>query len=441
MLDDVADGLAQDARGLHVGARRQRLRQLVGRRVQSASMPACARRDTTSARQSPSASISCTGLPVRPRTDRRISSSASRASVEMRSDSLVCTMVSSLAPRSSCRSAAMRLRSRSVTCSTRSSASCVKLRSISAVASRTRASRCSLALFGRLQRAALLLQQAQARPAPSSPAWQCCASCASSGRDAELLRRVLHGQRQRGHAQQQRHRPERAALRAALRAQVERGRGQRLQRQQHVPDAGHRVQPLRPGQHQASAASAAHCSGSADVDPAVAPLRIAQQELHAGQRQQRQHRRTAGTRRRALSKRHVAQPQPRVDDAPSRPTARRSRPGGCRAGSIQPSTNMKPPISSSVALSACGTRDVQRVLARMLRRQRAMRPDLAAPTGRRRAGATPPAPARGRPPSGRACSGPGRSAPAGRLTSCGWLQLRVIGSLMRPPLCTSWPFR
>jgi hypothetical protein len=36
----------------------------------------------------------------------------------MRSESLVCTMVSSLAPRSSCRSAAMRLRSLSVTCST-----------------------------------------------------------------------------------------------------------------------------------------------------------------------------------------------------------------------------------------------------------------------------------------------------------------------------------
>jgi hypothetical protein len=56
-----------------------------------------------------------------------MSSSASRASAEMRWLSLVWTIVSSFAPRSSCRSAAIRLRSFSVTCSTRSSASCEKL--------------------------------------------------------------------------------------------------------------------------------------------------------------------------------------------------------------------------------------------------------------------------------------------------------------------------
>ena len=52
---------------------------------QSISMLAWPSRDTVSARQSASASGSRSGLPVRPRTDRRISSSASRASVEMRS--------------------------------------------------------------------------------------------------------------------------------------------------------------------------------------------------------------------------------------------------------------------------------------------------------------------------------------------------------------------
>ena len=116
VLDDVADRLAQDARGLHEGARRQ---QVLGRpRAGCASRPRSSpgrAAQMVSARQSASASARRIGLPVRPRTDSRISSSASRASSEMRSLSLVWTMVSSLAPRSSCRSAAMRLRSCSVT--------------------------------------------------------------------------------------------------------------------------------------------------------------------------------------------------------------------------------------------------------------------------------------------------------------------------------------
>ena len=134
VLDDVADRLAQDRawsarrRAPAAGAAR-----LLGRRC--ASRPRLRPGSGATRLGAPVGQRvgSRTGLPVRPRTDSRISSSASRASVEMRSLSLVCTMVSSLAPRSSCRSAAMRLRSCSVTCSTRSSASCAKLRSISVV--------------------------------------------------------------------------------------------------------------------------------------------------------------------------------------------------------------------------------------------------------------------------------------------------------------------
>ena len=80
---------------------------------QSTSMPAAVRRDTVSARQSASTSATGSGCAFRLRTDRRISSSASRAWLLTAGSvcPLACTSDSSLAPRSSCRSSAMRSRS------------------------------------------------------------------------------------------------------------------------------------------------------------------------------------------------------------------------------------------------------------------------------------------------------------------------------------------
>ena len=86
VLDDVAGGLAQDARGLHVGARRQRLRRCPRSGAShSASMPACARREHHLGAPVAQRVGQAHRLAGEPRTDSRISSSASRRQREMRS--------------------------------------------------------------------------------------------------------------------------------------------------------------------------------------------------------------------------------------------------------------------------------------------------------------------------------------------------------------------
>ncbi len=101
---------------------------------------------------------------------------------------------------------------------------------------------------------------------------------------------------------------------------------------------------------------------------------------------------------------------------------------------------MKPPISSSVALSACGTATFNATCRACL--------PASAECGPISSADSPPA----RWVDATRCSawpttfrssefGPGPISPAGRPTSCGWLQFCVIGSCIWPPLWISWPFR
>ncbi len=283
VLDDVADRLAQDARRLHVGARRQR--SAAAPRTGSSIRPRCRpapSRDTTSARQSPSASVSRTGLPVSPRTDSRISSSASRASVEMRSLSLVCTIVSSLAPRSSCRSAAMRLRSR-----------CGHLLD---------------AHFGELREVALDLGGGLAHPrfervatrfgGAAAPSRTTCTSrrptamkvtgttkCSTwMPRHGQLvvLHRELDDDDQRHQRHQHHHQPELLAVRAPREPQVDPRRDQHLDAEQHVPGVGQHEDAVGARQREARRHHRA-LHEQRHVDRALHESRVAQQELHRAQ--------------------------------------------------------------------------------------------------------------------------------------------------------------
>ena len=213
VLDDVAHRLAQDARGLHEGARRQRLRQFLGGRapvgLDAGLRPGATRPRRASRPARRSAAPACRSG----RAPTGASLPAPRAPAwRCARDSLVCTMVSSLAPRSSCRSAAMRLRSCSVTCSTRSSASWVKLCSISArglADARSPDAPCS----PRPPAARVPCCCSRRRPTSTiASGVAICASCVGTRAACRTVcASVLHRQRQRGHAQQQRHRPERAA--------------------------------------------------------------------------------------------------------------------------------------------------------------------------------------------------------------------------------------
>ena len=251
----------------------------------------------------------------------------------MRSDSLVCTMVSSLAPRSSCRSAAMRLRSRSVTCSTRSSVSWVKLCSISAVARAWALSRLDRASRRLCSRVPMLLHQAQAHhhhdhrvaglrrsPSaargcrPSAPVYSTAsvteASASSRAIGQNVRRRASHCVRRY----------------QAAAADVCSGAA----RTRTWP----RIQPIRPGRAAASPASPRLAAAMVTSIQRWRPA-IAHQELHAGERHQRHH---------GASRNSTASPstgrsrsQGATRPSPTPPTARQSRPGGPRAGSSSPS--------------------------------------------------------------------------------------------------------
>ncbi len=101
---------------------------------------------------------------------------------------------------------------------------------------------------------------------------------------------------------------------------------------------------------------------------------------------------------------------------------------------------MKPPINSSVALTACGTAAFSATWRACLGASTDCGPISSADR--------PPARwleatwASGWPTTFRSSAfRPGAISAAGRLTSCGWLQFCVIGSLICPPLWISWPFR